>query len=109
MSACFETAGTEGLYDRRLGKVSARRVPVDRLMEVLASGAFVHCVFFSRQRPDVIDILPWCKLGDKPFADIRPARRSGSGWNAAFRSAGRENPWRSRDRWRRELPKTSRS
>ena len=32
----FEAEGAEGLYDRRLGKVSARRVPVDTVMEVLA-------------------------------------------------------------------------
>ncbi len=31
----FEADGAEGLYDRRLGKVSARRVPVDTVMEVL--------------------------------------------------------------------------
>ncbi len=32
----FEADGAEGLYDRRLGKVSGRRVPVDTVMEVLA-------------------------------------------------------------------------
>ena len=31
----FEAEGAEGLYDRRLGKVSARRVPVDTVMAVL--------------------------------------------------------------------------
>ncbi len=31
----FEADGAEGLYDRRLGKVSARRVPVDTVIEVL--------------------------------------------------------------------------
>ena len=31
----FEANGAEGLYDRRLGKVSGRRVPVDTVMEVL--------------------------------------------------------------------------
>lgn len=31
----FEAEGAEGLYDRRLGKVSARRVPVDTVIEVL--------------------------------------------------------------------------
>ena len=31
----FEAEGAEGLYDRRLGRVSARRIPVDTLMEVL--------------------------------------------------------------------------
>lgn len=31
----FEAEGAEGLYDRRLGKVSARRVPVDTVLEVL--------------------------------------------------------------------------
>lgn len=31
----FEAEGAEGLYDRRLGKASARRVPVDRVREVL--------------------------------------------------------------------------
>ncbi len=31
----FEAEGAEGLYDRRLGKVSGQRVPVDTVMEVL--------------------------------------------------------------------------
>jgi transposase len=31
----FEADGAEGLYDRRLGKVSGRRVPVDTVMEIL--------------------------------------------------------------------------
>ena len=31
----FEAEGAEGLYDRRLGKLSGRRVPVDTMMEVL--------------------------------------------------------------------------
>ena len=31
----FEADGAEGLYDRRLAGVSARRVPVDAVMEVL--------------------------------------------------------------------------
>ena len=31
----FEAEGADGLYDRRLGKVSARRVPVDTVMAVL--------------------------------------------------------------------------
>ena len=31
----FEAEGAEGLYDRRLGKVSSRRVPVDTVMNVL--------------------------------------------------------------------------
>jgi hypothetical protein len=31
----YEAEGAEGLYDRRLGLVSARRVPVDTVMEVL--------------------------------------------------------------------------
>ena len=31
----FDADGAEGLYDRRLGKVSGRRVPVDTMMEVL--------------------------------------------------------------------------
>ena len=32
----YEAEGAEGLYDRRLGKVSGRRVAVDTVMEVLA-------------------------------------------------------------------------
>ncbi|MBT7031189.1 MAG: helix-turn-helix domain-containing protein, partial [Rhodospirillaceae bacterium] len=31
----FEDDGAEGLYDRRLGRLSDRRVPVDTVMEVL--------------------------------------------------------------------------
>ncbi len=31
----FDADGAEGLYDRRLGKVSTRRVPVDTVIEVL--------------------------------------------------------------------------
>ncbi len=32
----FEAEGADGLYDRRLGKVSARRAAVDEVSEVLA-------------------------------------------------------------------------
>ena len=32
----FEADGAEGLYDRRLGRVSARRAPVDEVARVLA-------------------------------------------------------------------------
>ena len=32
----FEAEGAEGLYDRRLGRVSGRRFPVDTVMKVLA-------------------------------------------------------------------------
>lgn len=32
----FEADGAEGLYDRRLGKVSVRRAPVDEVARVLA-------------------------------------------------------------------------
>jgi len=32
----YEAEGAEGLYDRRLGKPSGRRVPVDTVMEILA-------------------------------------------------------------------------
>jgi transposase len=31
----YDETGAEGLYDRRLGKVSARRVPVDTVIEIL--------------------------------------------------------------------------
>jgi hypothetical protein len=31
----YEAEGAEGLYDRRLGRISARRVPVDTVMEVV--------------------------------------------------------------------------
>ena len=31
----FEEAGADGLYDRRLGRLSDRRVPVDTVIEVL--------------------------------------------------------------------------
>ena len=32
---CFEADGAEGLYDRRLGRVSARRAPIDEVARVL--------------------------------------------------------------------------
>ena len=32
----FEAEGAEGLYDRRLGRVSARRAPVDEVARVLS-------------------------------------------------------------------------
>ena len=32
----FEAEGAEGLYDRRLGRLSARRAPVDEVARVLA-------------------------------------------------------------------------
>ena len=33
----------------------------------VASNTFVHYLFLSRPRLDVINILSWWKLGDKPF------------------------------------------
>lgn len=42
----YEEDGLEGLVDRRLGKVAARRVPVDRVTWIRA-----YCVFTHEPRP----------------------------------------------------------
>ncbi len=42
--------------DERAGKVG----------HGVASGTFVHYMFLSRRQSNVINILPWWKLGDKP-------------------------------------------
>ena len=46
-------------------------------LRCLASGAFVHCMFLTRRRPNVINILPWWKIGDKPFDGFRTVPRRG--------------------------------
>ena len=60
----FEADGAEGLYDRRLGRVSARRAPVDEVARVLA--------LFDTRYWDFTDIgCPPVRLG------------SSGGWPAA--------------------------
>ena len=44
----YDADGAEGLYDRRLGKVSARRVPVDTVIEVLDLFDIRHFDFTAR-------------------------------------------------------------
>ena len=50
----YEAEGAEGLYDRRLGRVSARRAPVDEVVRVLelasASPASTKSAWLLRQR-----------------------------------------------------------
>ena len=41
----YEAEGAEGLYDRRLGRVSARRAPVDEVMRVLELFDTRYCDF----------------------------------------------------------------
>ena len=49
----YEAEGAEGLYDRRLGRVSARRAPVDEVVRVLElSGSGGGAVWFIRVSMD---------------------------------------------------------
>ena len=48
----YEADGAEGLYDRRLGRVSARRAPVDEVARVLALFDTRYWDFTAKHAPD---------------------------------------------------------
>ena len=81
----FEAEGAEGLYDRRLGRVSARRVPVDTIMEVLDLFDTRYFDFTAKHfheklvsAHDFKRSYNWVRLTLQEYSRIRPAPRRGA-------------------------------
>ena len=81
----FEADGADGLYDRRLGKVSARRVPVDTVMEVLEKFDTRYFDFTAKHFWDKLvsehgfkRSYNWVRLTLQAHGRIRKARRRGA-------------------------------
>lgn len=81
----FEAEGAEGLYDRRLGRISARRVPVDTIMEVLDLFDTRYFDFTAKHfheklvsEHDFTRSYNWLRLTLQEYSRIRPAPRRGA-------------------------------
>jgi transposase len=81
----FEADGAEGLYDRRLGRVSARRVPVDTVMAVLELFETRYWDFTAKHfwdklvaEHDFKHSYNWLRLTLQAHGRIKPARRRGA-------------------------------
>ncbi len=81
----YDADGAEGLYDRRLGKVSARRVPVDTVIEVLEQFDTRYFDFTAKHFWDKLvaehefaHSYNWVRLTLQAHGRIRPAPRRGA-------------------------------
>ncbi len=81
----YDGDGAEGLYDRRLGKVSARRVPVDTVIEVLEQFDTRYFDFTAKHFWDKLvsehgfkRSYNWVRLTLQAHGRIRKARRRGA-------------------------------
>ena len=81
----FEAEGAEGLYDRRLGRVSARRVPVDTVMKVLELFDTRYWDFTAKHFYEKLVSehkftcsYNWVRLTLQRYSRIRPAPRRGA-------------------------------
>ncbi len=81
----FEADGAAGLYDRRLGRVSARRVPVDTVMEVLELFDTRYFDFTAKHFWDKLVAehgmtrsYNWVRLTLQAHGRMRPAPRRGA-------------------------------
>jgi len=81
----YDADGAEGLYDRRLGKVSARRVPVDTVIEVLEQFDTQYFDFTAKHFWDKLvsehafkRSYNWVRLTLQAHGRIRKARRRGA-------------------------------
>lgn len=81
----FEADGAAGLYDRRLGRVSARRVPVDTAMEVLELFDTRYWDFTAKHFHEKLvsehGLTPsynWVRLTLQAHGRKRPAARRGA-------------------------------
>ena len=81
----FEADGAEGLYDRRLGKISGRRVPVDTAMEVLELFDTRYSYFTARHFFDKLvsehgfeRSYNWVRLMLQARGRVRKASRRGA-------------------------------
>ncbi len=81
----LEADGADGLYDRRLGRASARRVPVDTVMEVLELFDTRYFDFTAKHFWDKLvaehefaHSYNWVRLTLQAHGRIRPAPRRGA-------------------------------
>ncbi len=80
----FEEEGAQGLYDKRLGRVSSHRVPVDTLMEVLELFDTRYWDFTAKHFHEKLVCehgftrsYNWVRLTLQEYSRIRPAPRRG--------------------------------
>ena len=81
----FEAEGAEGLYDRRLGKVSARRAAVDEVMTVLELFDTRYWDFGVKHLHETLVVhhgfqrsYNWLRLTLQAHGRVRPAPRRGA-------------------------------
>ena len=81
----YEAEGAEGLYDRRLGRVSARRAPVDEVMRVLELFDTRYCDFTVKHFHEKLVAehgftrsYNWLRLSLQGHGRTRPAPRRGA-------------------------------
>jgi transposase len=81
----FEYEGAQGLYDKRLGRVSARRVPVDTVIEVLELFDTRYWDFTAKHFHEKLVLehkftrsYNWVRLTLQEYSRIRPAPRRGA-------------------------------
>ncbi len=81
----FEAEGAEGLYDRRLGRVSARRAPVDEVARVLALFDTRYWDFTAKHFHEKLvsehggaRSYNWVRLTLQAHGRLRPAPRRGA-------------------------------
>ena len=85
----YEAEGAEGLYDRRLGRVSARRAPVDEVMRVLELFETRYPDFTAKHFHEKLVCehgfglsYNWLRLSLQAHGKIKPApRRAGQWWD----------------------------
>ena len=92
----FEASGAEGLYDRRLGRPSGRRLPVDTVMAVLE----LFDTRIGTSRPGTsgeAELRTWLhvqlQLGSADLAGAWPDPSGATPWGASAQ-AGTPAPWR---------------
>ena len=81
----YEAEGAEGLYDRRLGRVSARRAPVDEVMRVLELFETRYPDFTAKHFHEKLVCehgfglsYNWLRLSLQAHGKIKPAPRRGA-------------------------------
>ncbi len=81
----YEVSGAEGLYDRRLGRPSGRRVPVDTVMEILALFDTRYWDFTAKHFWEKLvsehgfsHSYNWVRITLQAHGRIRPAPRRGA-------------------------------
>ncbi len=93
----YETEGLEGLYDRRLGKVSSRRAPVDEVAKVLELFEEIRLVPEGGElRIELFGQLA-ALIG---LANEQP-RRDVTGLQVTLVAGARNHLYRTREKWKR--------